>query len=481
MKTGNQYNRILMSAFVFSFFLPLAAQDGFGFDAETEAGTIASSSVGGVSIGGEASASILQFTDGVNDFDSFSNLKAGNFFSGRLDFTATGSNADAVIKLEIPAIAEGVSPVAIDEVYVRAYFGKADLEGGLRKLTWGKADSQGPLDILNPRNLTDLTVTDSMRQKIARPMLHLTYALGSFTKLEGVLIPSFQGHNIAVEGRWAPAQIKEMTDGITAAANATADFLVANTPMKPEEAAVKLASLESLDYSSLYPDTSTLEYSQAGLRFTTTLGSSDVGFQYFYGNLPKPAITIDAATLFTPTLDFNPDAVTITYNRYHQIGVDWAAVLPLNFNTRAELAANITEDFTGDDGAVYNPALLWSLGFDRDLVAGINLNAQGTGSVRLMDGEVGDTVEDIESASDVTSTKITVQLSKKFLREEFELKVAGIYGIEDEDFLFMPTFVWTKGDLVTELTAGIFGGAKDGELGQYADNTYLKASLTYKF
>jgi hypothetical protein len=42
--------------------------------------------------------------------------------------------------------------------------------------------------------------------------------------------------------------------------------------------------------------------------------------------------------------------VTFAYNPCHQIGLDYAPVIAV-FNLRAEFAANITEDISGDDGA----------------------------------------------------------------------------------------------------------------------------------
>jgi hypothetical protein len=42
------------------------------------------------------------------------------------------------------------------------------------------------------------------------------------------------------------------------------------------------------------------------------------------------------------------------------LGVDYGQVL-FGFNTRAEFGTNITEDLSGDDGLVYNPAIVWSL------------------------------------------------------------------------------------------------------------------------
>jgi hypothetical protein len=172
-----------------------------------------------------------------------------------------------------------------------------------------------------------------------------------------------------------------------------------------------------LSISVVRPDTSTLEYGQAGARFTTTLGSSDLGFQYYYGRLPQPAVAIGIdMTTYQIKAEF-------LYNPYHQVGVDYAQVI-YGFNTRAEFAANITEDTDGDDGSVYNPSLAWSLGFDRDLFAGINLNLQVNETIRLKNDKTGsadidfagmmtsDFNFDIEGGKDATSTRVTAALSR---------------------------------------------------------------------
>jgi hypothetical protein len=41
--------------------------------------------------------------------------------------------------------------------------------------------------------------------------------------------------------------------------------------------------------------------------------------------------------------------------------------------------------------------------------------------------------------------------------------------------------VWTKDALSVELSAGIFGGDEDGQFGQYWENSFVKAVLTYSF
>jgi hypothetical protein len=424
----------------------IIAQDfGFGFgDDESTFGSMAGSANNSLSvaIGGEVSASLLGYVDDLSNEADHTRL--GDIFSGKLNFSAGTSFADGVINLKL---SPSTQPVSIDEAYVRAFFGGLEIEGGLRKLTWGKADSFGPLDVINPLNYSELTdLSDSMNLKIARPLVHASYRVGSFSKIEGVFVPSFEPLRYATEGRWVPAQMAQ------------------------------LSQLLALGVPVFQDDTSTLEYAQAGARFTTTIGPADFGFQYYYGRITKPAVSITLAPS-SPV----PTAIQFIYNPYHQIGADWAQVL-FGFNVRAELAANLTADLAGDDGSVYNPALLWALGFDRDLVWGINLNFQCNESIRLMDSKItNNPLLDIEADSDMTATQIIAALSKKFFRDELEARVAVLCGIEDRDFLLIPSLVWTKDAVSVELSGGIFGGNKDGQFGQYRNNNFVRAALTYSF
>jgi hypothetical protein len=297
-------------------------------------------------------------------------------------------------------------------------------------------------------------------------MIRVSWNMGSFSKLEAVFVPWFRGHSFAKSGPWTPAQIGGLIPGLAVAVS------------DPTLAAV----IRTLDINDSYQERkTTLEYAQAGMRFTTSAGSSDFGFQYYFGRLPRPALEIDMAKLNANPLNFD-GWLNIDYNRYHHIGADFARVVA-GFNLRAEAGANITGDTGGGDGAVYNPALVWSLGFDRDLFLAVNLNLQGTGSVRLFHGKIGANplVVDTEAGKDMTSTRITAKLSRKFFRDELELKTTGLWGIEDRDFLIMPAVAWSRGDLSAELSAGFFGGGRDGELGQYRNNNFIKTLLSYKF
>ncbi|GHV70910.1 hypothetical protein AGMMS49928_20530 [Spirochaetia bacterium] len=453
---------VIAAAAALAFFPAIAgAQEGFGFGSDS--GETSSPAPGAaespLKITGKVSAGLTAFFDDMYSFSKAGDIKPGDIFSGNLKFSYTGSSADAVINLKLST---GNYPVGLDEAYLRAYFGPVFLEAGLRKLTWGKADTMGPLDVINPLDFSDLTtISDADDLKIARPMIHASWSIGSFSKLEAVFVPWFEGRrlDLAGNGKWKPREIEAAINKIN------------------EQFAVLGPAFTSLDLPSL-PDTTALKYFQAGGRFTTTIGSSDIGFQYYFGRLQNPALVI-STTPMPPYLI--PTAVELTYNPYHQIGVDYAQVL-FDFNLRAEAAVNITGDLAGDDGAVYNPHIVWSLGFDRDLFWGINLNLQCNETIRLMQNKVGDASSfDIESSSDLTGTQIIGALSKKFFRDELEIRAAAFWEIEAKDFLIMPSLTWTKNDVKAELSSGIFGGDEDAQFGQFHDNNFVRLKLSYSF
>jgi hypothetical protein len=460
MSQFQMVKKFLLCSVVFVCLAAAGQAQDFGFGDLESSG--ASGNPGPVKIGGEVSAGFKGFFGDFHSPKAMGATELGDIFSGSLEFSVSGAAAEGIISLDIAPSRENAFSVDIGEAYVRAFFGPVNVEGGFRKLTWGKADSFGPLDLINPLDYSDLSeLTDPQAVKIARPMIHVSWNMGAFSKLEAVFVPWFQGHSFATSGPWTPAQIGGLIPALSAHPMASSD-------------------LSQLDIDKYYQDRkTTLEYAQAGTRFTTSAGSSDFGFQYYFGRLPRPAVEIDITKLnASPNFD---GLLNIDYNQYHHIGVDFARVVA-GFNLRAEAGANITSDTGGSDGAVYNPALVWSLGFDRDLFLAVNLNLQGSGSVRLFYDEVGGSqLEDVEAGKDRTSTRITAKLSRKFFMDELELNTTGLWGIEDRDFLIMPGIVWSRGDLSVELSAGFFGGDRDGELGQYRDNGFIKTLLSYKF
>ncbi|MDR0731884.1 MAG: hypothetical protein LBF63_09460, partial [Treponema sp.] len=157
----------------------LGAQNFWFDDAEDEAGDGASSGRPGLRASGELSAELLVFPHELRDRGGATDW--GNLVNAELNIGASGSGAEAVLnfKLSPSTIISSASsnlsqtPPVIDELYLRVFLGPLTLETGLRKLAWGRADIQGPLDLTNPLDYTDLTrMGDTMGRKIARPMIH---------------------------------------------------------------------------------------------------------------------------------------------------------------------------------------------------------------------------------------------------------------------------------------------------------------------
>lgn len=463
----------------------IRAQDfGFGFDNEENlSGTEKSNT--NVSISGEVSAAITGYFDEIADGAEKINTRDMFMFSGKLNFFARSSVAEGVINIKL---VPSVVPVSIDAAYISAFFGAFDISAGLKKITWGKADQFGPLDIINlpdtSRMFTEMADnTNLMDIKIANPVIHASYRFGMFSKIEGIFIPSFEIVNMAV------------TTALTGESDSLTKLLIGSVSERWIPAQMKKLSQQGFSLNEA--DTSTLNYTQAGLRFTTTARRADIGFQYFYGRMYQPAFrfNLPAGMEASPSID-------IIFNKYHQIGIDFAQVIA-GLNTRSELAVNITEDTSGDDGFAYNPSIGWSFGFDRDLFAGINLNLQANGSIRLFNGKVGSSSDpfvyiyndvydvyypvgnnpdfDIEAGTSATATRLTAALSKKFLRDELELRTAFVWGIEDSDFAFLPALIWTRNDLQIAFSCAFLAGDSDGQLGQFKDNSFTKISIKYSF
>lgn len=485
--------------------LPLRAQS-FGFS-EPESFEREGFSVAGESsflVSGTAKAALNAYFDELDSLDSLKAYNAASLFSGDLSIASLGPKGE--VKLSFVFLPDAEKPVSLNEAWVRGYFGSFDITAGLQKLSWGKADTEGPLDVVNPLNTADLRITDQMERKIVQNLVRAGVALGSFTHLEAVFLPYFEANPISLSGPWAPKALKEMpesfTKGAEQAIQATIEGLLQQGLISGAQVTALQTSLanslkdslapytEVSAFGKFIPTTNTLSYAQAGLRLTTSLGSQDFGFQYFIGNRKTPTVSIDEKNLFVPelnlsiptisTMRFNPSAISVSYDQYHQLGFDWASVIA-GFNMRSELAFNLTKDLKGTDPLVSNPDFAWSLGFDRSLFGGVSLLIQGTGSVILLHDKIGDAPYDAQGAADLSSTRILTRLSKSFLRGNLEFSLTNMWGIEDQDWMLLPEITLTKDVLSLGTKAGFFGGNKAGDFGQYKESGWFNLFMQYKF
>ncbi len=502
-----------------------------------------------LSIGGELTFSAVQFVGALDPNGGPADAAASSASlakpAGKLRFDASGKDVDASLRLAVsPALLSGDPARVIDEAWVRLWIGDCMLEGGLMKVTWGKADSLSVLDVLNPRDLSDLTITDPKDQKIARPTLHFSAPVAGAT-FEAAWLPVYESDRFAWNGPWAPKRVTDLKargyamlyygadpaangglgnglyanyystawstayagaqaeiyqtayqtylgthpgdtlgaasagalavqDGISqamASANALVAAMSAQIAAQADaDAKAKLADLIA------YPEGNTLDWSQAGARITGTVGQVDLGFQYFWGFLPNPVID-SVSAMASQTFP-----VAVDYNRYHQVGADLAAVI-FGLNARFEAGANLTDDFAGDDPLTYNPSLVWAAGFDRDLFSGVNLNAQAKGSYVLAYGKIdgGAGSNDVEASANRADTMIAIRLAQSLNRETVKWELAGVWSPENRDFAVAPSLTFAIGEAELKLAGRWFGGDEDGNLGQYADQSYAEVSLRYVF
>lgn len=421
----------------------LSAQE-FGFGAPETATAIDARGSGkpAVVVGGSLSFSLLGFPFALADGD-FSDSTA--LPEARLSLGASGSKVDAKISLRFnKGILESDPATLLDEAKLRVFLGGTTLEGGLMRAAWGRADSLSVLDIINPRDLSDLTLRDENDRKIAVPMLRLTESLGERASVELIYLPWFEGDRIAISGPWLPAKL----------------------------AAAQAMTGQANPFSS--PDTARLDYGQAGLRLATGLGGIDLGLQYFYGYLTTPAYDMNPASIAAAG-----GKIPVIWNRYHQLGLD-AAVVLAGFNIRLEAGANLTEDTAGNDPLVYNPAIVWAAGFDKALFAGIDLNVQAMGKLRLLHDKIASPL-DVEYGSNVTTTQIAALLSRSFARDAVKIELLGLLGAEKLDYMIEPGVTLAVGDAEIALRGRYFGGNVEGDLGQFRDSGYVRFSVSYKF
>jgi hypothetical protein len=149
----------LLAAFLAA---PLPAQDAggefnpFGGLDDEPAAASDTGRGNGVTVGGEISAGLTGYIKDMKE--DAGNIQAGDIVKGSVAFSAKGDSAEAFVNLQAaPVFDDPKSSVWLDEAYMTVFFGAFTVDAGLRKLTWGRADYEGPLDVINPMDYSDLS------------------------------------------------------------------------------------------------------------------------------------------------------------------------------------------------------------------------------------------------------------------------------------------------------------------------------------
>ncbi|UTC64338.1 hypothetical protein E4O00_11045 [Treponema sp. OMZ 788] len=462
---------LLISSLIFSEEADLG---DFGFDDEESS---SESSVFSIDFGGAFYTGTEVF------FDAFKKPESYQFpfpLWGSLHLEAKSPLAEAYASVNLNAktiaaemggkseyFPKPLFPRWIDEAYVQALAGPVVFGGGIKKVNWGRAHFLSVLDMVNPKDYSKPCEFYPEKIKKSAPVFFLSAYLPKDMKIEFVYLPVFEADEFALGGRWEQPPFINLTREL---------------PVSSDNAGLNQARKERFLNAK---KADTLDYAQGGLRYTLNIdGKHDLGFQYFTGFFHKPNFKSSHTPSDYTEAEFKNvfEKATLIYNRYHQIGADYEAMFG-QFTVQAEFAANISSDLKGNNPDIYNPHLAWNLGLVYALPKNINLRLQAAETIRLLNSGINqDKLSlDTEKGRPITDTRLLLSLSQTLVRGSLEWKLNALVGIEDADFMINPELSWLIGTIGFDLGIGFFGGKKNGKLGCYQNNHFIKVSIGYEF
>lgn len=382
----------------------------------------------------------------------------------------------------------------IDEAHITLFYDRFRFQAGYAKQVWGTGDQIHVVDVINSEDLRDFINPDYRERRIARPMARLVVPVGTHGRWEAVYVPTFAPDRIPRQGPWTPPQLRELEQAVGAAVA---------TPIAPaNDDAAAAARMEAAAWAAAVveePDTGTLEWGQAALRYRDTAGPLDFGLIYYYGFLKQPSLTFALASTAQQNGGADPganvlttlsvgDRIILNYDRVHVIGIELAAVLG-GFNTRAEAAWYITEDVDGDDPAVTNNSVRYLAGFDRDIpVSSLNLNIQGLGAWTLGSDRIDRNVEkrglfdfQYDPRGRYRTHTVSAALTDRLFNERVLPEMALAWAVETEDLYLAPAVEFVLQDDVRLTAEGAFFIGDEGPFGAFRDNDFVQLRLEYRF
>lgn len=445
-----------------------------------------------------------------------------------MDYSGDSVDFDAKLKLSRSILTTYPKDV-LDELTIRGYFGDFVVEAGKMKVVWGKGDKLHVLDNFNANDYTDFIMPDYIDRRLAMPMLKVAYNGLSAARFELVYTPFMVADRYSSSGTWVPGQYLSMNSAISqmaethaasdysassqnyshykasiretyisqvmasagltrAVAEAYVDSTLASSVENDTKSALSAAQTTYLSSVSsgtnLYPNLYQLQYGQAGLRATGTVGSFDWGASYFVGRMKQPSInqTKLVSWVTNPSSSSSP----LEYDLVQVFGLEGACALG-PFNTRGELAYNMTNDTAGTDPYVHNNSIAWVWGFDVGIpLNNMSLNVQTTGTVLMAHDSIkenGSGDVDYDKNGLFSNDKIVLSLSDTYFHEKLKAEVNGVWGIERGDVIVMPKLTYTPKEGLDLSLAGMYIYAKDdnSEFSSFGKNGFLQAKVAYSF
>lgn len=452
---------------------------GFGgFDSSS------GSSASPLSVSGKVEAAGRAYVAEEGHRDSPGDWKMDIFPKALLDlnYSAASSDLNLKVKLDKTSLLKYQWDI-LDEFTARTYMGALRLEAGKMRVVWGKGDKVHVLDNFNANDYMDFLVPDYIDRRISELMFRAEYTTPNGIRFEGIWTPVMTADRLADSGVWQPKKQIELKNKIKTAGIVQANAITTSTVLQTSY----LSQLNSLS-TTMTPDVFSLEYGQAGLRSTFSIGSVDLGLSYYYGHYKQPSYDLRLIQTSISNLDYLSSNL-LHYDQLQVFGVEGAAVLFRMFNTRWELAYNMTKDFAGDDPSIHNNSISWVFGFDFDIpLNNLNLNIQTTGNLILNGSKIEDSIYktidvDYIGKNCYTNNKIIIAITDSYLNEKIKTELKGIWGIERGDIIIMPDVQFkVKDEFVLDMNGMfIWCNNSNSEFDGWQNNSFIQIGAKYSF
>lgn len=334
------------------------------------------------------------------------------------------------------------------EAYMDMYFSKFDLRVGKQQVVWGKADGVFITDIVSPLNLSEFLLPDFDEIRTGVIAAKLNYYMGSST-LEAIWIPQF-------------------TPTVRPYANSIW-YIQPDFPVPPNFDWSKSTLNPSLKNSELF------------LKWSAMTSKVDFELMGGYTWDDNPAMHVQKEFEMNTTTPPSPMLTGITITpEHHRL-----AVAGGSFST--EIKGVILRG----EGAYYNGKYFQTedlLAADAlsqkdylNYVAGVDFNV---GSVKLSTQFIQKYILDYNDSMSENEIQNTATFLARYdmMRETLHLELFSYVGLTNYDALIRPKITYDFDDSFSLLLGGnIFVGDRDGQFGQYRDNTMAYIKIKYNF
>ena len=335
------------------------------------------------------------------------------------------------------------------EIYMDMYFKNFDLRIGKQQIVWGKADGVFITDIVSPLNLTEFLLPDFDEIRTGVIAAKLDYYIGNST-IELIAIPQF-----------------------TPTIGPDANSIWYVQPEFPAPA--------TFDWSKSNINPS-LENSEVFLKYSAMTSKIDFDLMggYTWDDNPtmhvQKQFSIDTTTV-PPSPVLTGLIITPEHHRLTVAGGSFSTEIK-GFILRGEAAYYNgkyfqTEDMQAEDALVQKDYLNYVVGLDFS-IGSVKLSAQFIQKYIL---DYSDSM--VENEINNTATGL---IRYDMMRETLHLELFSYIGLTGEDALIRPKISYDLDDSFSILLGGnIFVGDRDGQFGQYQDNTMIYTKIKYNF